>query len=161
MENRVLLVEHDAPFRRSLEKFLVQAEYAFDACSTAHAALTLAEKCSYGVVVVEYHLPDANGAGLLEKLMRKLPNAAAIMVSEYDFQMVANDLVRADIHSFLKKPFDLVELEVALSSAFSKSRVLMQKLNRKAQSCLKVCLPPYSDEELLEAKSSAGVVAED
>lgn len=121
VENLVLLVEDDAPFKRSLEKFLNQAGYAFDSCSTAREALALAEKHRHDVVIVEYHLPDSNGASLLEKLMLVAPAVSSIVLSKYDFQAIANDLDRVRIGSFLKKPFDLVELESALSSACSKA----------------------------------------
>lgn len=121
VQNLVLVVEDDAPLKRSLEKFLNQAGYAFDSCSTAREALVLAEKLRHDVVILEYHLPDSNGASLLEKLMRIAPKTAAIVLSEFDFQAVANELGRVRIESFLKKPFDLIELENALSSACSKT----------------------------------------
>lgn len=121
VDNLILLVEDDAPLRRSLEKFLNQAGYAFDSCSTAREALALAERLRHPVVILEYHLPDANGPSLIEKLMLLAPETAAIVISEYDFQAIANDLDRVRIESFLKKPFDLVDLEAALSSACSKA----------------------------------------
>ena len=121
VDNLVLLVEDDAPLKRSLEKFLNQAGYAFDSCSTAREALALAEKHSHDVVIVEYHLPDSNGGSLLEKLMLVAPETSSIVLSKYDFQAIADDLDRVKIGSFLKKPFDLVELESALSSACSKA----------------------------------------
>lgn len=121
VENLVLLVEDDAPLKRSLEKFLNRAGYAFDSCSTAREALSLAEKLRHDVVIVEYHLPDSNGASLLEKLMLHAPKTSAIVLSEYDFQAVATDLNRVGVEFYLKKPFDLVELETALSSACVKA----------------------------------------
>ncbi|MHC1726182.1 MAG: response regulator [Syntrophobacteraceae bacterium] len=121
VENQILIVEDDAPLRRSLEKFLNQAGYAFDSCSTAREALALAEKLHHDVVILEYHLPDANGPSLIEKLMLLAPETVAIVISEYDFQAIADDLDRVHIESFLKKPFDLVDLETALSCAFSKT----------------------------------------
>ncbi|MFP5212866.1 MAG: response regulator [Acidobacteriota bacterium] len=118
--NRILLIEDDAPLRRSLEKFLERAGYTFDSCATARDALALAEKHRHVIVLVEYHLPDSNGTSLLEKLKRIVPHVAAVMISEYDFQSVANDIGnRADVLFFLKKPFDVADLESALSSACS------------------------------------------
>ena len=117
LENRVLLVEDEAPLRRSLEKFLERAGYAFDSCTTAREALVLAENADYGIALVEYHLPDANGASLLEKLRRTIPDLMTIMISEYDFQAVVCDLVRTNVGCYLKKPFDLAEFEAALNNA--------------------------------------------
>ncbi len=122
-ENQVLLVEDEASLRRSLEKCLERAGYAFECCSTARDALALAERLDPDIVIAEYHLPDANGLALLEKLTRMLPGVATILLSEYDYQAVAKDVLHVRVRSFLKKPFDLVELEVALSSARSKAKL--------------------------------------
>lgn len=114
---QVLLVEDDASLKRSLEKYLERAGYIFHGCSTAREALALAERLIPDIVIAEYHLPDANGVSLLEKLKRMVPEVAAILLSEYDFDAVSKDLVHVAVRSFLKKPFDLIEFEAALSSA--------------------------------------------
>ncbi len=122
-ENQVLVVEDEASLRRSLEKYLERAGYAFECCSTARDALALAERLDPDIVIAEYHLPDANGLSLLEMLTRMLPVVAVILLSGYDYQAVAKDVVHVEVRSFLKKPSDLVELEVALSSARSKAKL--------------------------------------
>ncbi|MGO9312147.1 MAG: response regulator [Syntrophobacteraceae bacterium] len=119
-ENLVLLVEDDASLKRSLEKFLDRAGYAYDSCSTANQALNLAQNVPPHVVILEYHLPDANGPSLIEKLKLIAPETVAIVLSEYDFQAIAKDLDRVQIETFLKKPFDLVDFEAALHSAYTR-----------------------------------------
>jgi DNA-binding NarL/FixJ family response regulator len=83
----------------------------------------LAEKVDYGIALVEYHLPDANGASLLEKLRRIIPDIVTIMISQYDFQAVADDQVRANVRCYLKKPFDLSQFEAALKNGASVEEV--------------------------------------
>ena len=119
--NQVLLVEDEASLRRSLVKYLERAGYFFECCSTARDALALAERLDPDIVIAEYHLPDANGLALIEKLILMLPDVESILLSEYDYQSVAKDMLHVEVRSFLKKPFDLVELEAALSSARSKA----------------------------------------
>jgi two-component system, NtrC family, C4-dicarboxylate transport response regulator DctD len=123
-EIEVLVVEDEASLRRSLTKYLERAGYTFECCTTAREALALAERLGPGIVIAEYLLPDANGAGLLEKLVRIVPDVAVILLSEYDFQAVSKDLAHVAVGSFLKKPFDLVEFETALSSARSKAKLM-------------------------------------
>jgi DNA-binding NtrC family response regulator len=135
-ENRVLLVEDGAPLRRSLENFLGWAGYAYDSCSTAREALKLIQEFHHDIVIVEYHLPDADGTALLERLKWIVPNAVAIVIAEYDFQVVASELVRVNVRSFLKKPFDLVELESALSSARTQAGVAAESIEWKRESGL-------------------------
>jgi DNA-binding NtrC family response regulator len=106
-EIQVFLVEDEASLKRSLVKYLEWAGYPFECCSTARDVLVLAERLDPDIVIAEYHLPDANGLALLEKLTRMLPDVAAILLSEYDFQVVAKDLSHVKVLTFLKIPFVL------------------------------------------------------
>jgi DNA-binding NtrC family response regulator len=126
---RVLLVEHEAPLRRSLTKFLERAGYAFDSCATARDALVRAQNNAYQIVLSEYRLPDANGTELLEKLKWTLPEITSIIIAEYDHEVVADALNHAGVGSYLKKPFDVVELESALLLAGSKSAVSFRNVD--------------------------------
>ncbi|NLI81128.1 MAG: response regulator [Deltaproteobacteria bacterium] len=131
MEYAVLLVEDDAPFRRSLENFLTRAGYTYRSCSSTRDALAIAEAVRPDVVIVEYQLPDGNGVTLLRKLMRIVPEAEPILISEYDFQAVSHMLMNVRAGSFLKKPFDVVDLEAALSFAREKAGKLTETLEWK------------------------------
>lgn len=130
-ENLVLLVEDDAPLKRSLEKFLNTAGYPFQSCSTAAQALALAQAANPRVVILEYHLPDANGCSLLKKLDLVVPGIIAIVLSEFDFQAVACNLDRVNIQTFLQKPFDLVDFEAALCSACLESGKSVRRLDSR------------------------------
>ena len=120
-ENLLLLVEDDSSLRRCLGKFLDQEGYSYQSCSTAAQALAIADIAHPDVVILEYHLPDANGCSLIEKLNLVSPGAVVIVISEFDFQAIAEDLYRVKIEKFLKKPFDLVDFENALCSACAKA----------------------------------------
>jgi DNA-binding NtrC family response regulator len=133
-KNRVLLVEADAPLRRSLKKFLSLAGCAFESCSSACEALNLAGKIRHDVAILGYHLPDADCPSLIEKLKLLHPHCVVIVISRYDFQSVADHLARVKIDSFLKKPFDLADFELALSNAFSKVRQSVRKEDRQPDS---------------------------
>ncbi len=118
---RVLLVEDEAPLRRSLTKFLERAGYAFDSCTTVRDALVRAKHDSYDVLIAEYRLPDDNATELLQQLKRTLPDISSIIIAEYDPPVIADALHRAGVERYLKKPFDVVDFEAALLSAGSKA----------------------------------------
>jgi DNA-binding NtrC family response regulator len=164
VENRVLLVEDQGPLRRSLESFLERAGYSFDSCATAREALTLAESQRHDVAIVEYHLPDGNGSTLLKRLTQAVPGMPVVMISAYDFQAVAKELIRSEVHSYLKKPFDPVDLEVALSSACCKARTESQSANggsKHKDRRQPVYLPLSTSERgLIEKQTSSGAHAE-
>lgn len=148
VDTRVLLVEADAPFRRSLKNFLERAGYTYESCSSGREALRIATAFNPDAVIAEYHLPDANGAELLGKIMEISPDVRTILISEFDFPVVADVLVRVQLSvgSFLKKPFDLAELETALSLGVRPRR----RLAESGKSGFKVCPPPFLNKVLLE-----------
>lgn len=136
-QSRILLVEDQAPLRRSLENYLKGAGYAFDSCSNAREALLRVTGCPYDIVIAEYHLPDANGSRLLEQLLRIMPHAATIMISKFDLQMIAADLFRVNVQCYLKKPFDLVDLENALRTARSKAGIPAANIDWMRELCVR------------------------
>lgn|GEM_PF-694382 len=154
---RILLVEDDAPLSRSLEKFLTNAGYYLYTCSDGREALIAAQSFRPDILISEYHLPDANGAVLLERLMRFVPDAVAVLISEYDFQSIADEIVRVHVHGFLKKPFDLAELETILTSACCQVRISMRNLEWNAEPAARVYLPPLTRGKLSDSSSRVDV----
>lgn len=115
---RILLVESDAPLRRSLENGVKRAGYSFDSCSSCDQARRLARAFPYDVCVVEYHLIDGNGARLVAELKHVQATLRALLISFYDLEWISRDVVPvADV--FLKKPFDLLDFERVLESLTS------------------------------------------
>ncbi len=121
VEARLLLVEDDAPFRRSLETFLRRAGYIFDSCATAREALELSRETVYAVAVVEYRLPDADGSQLICELRSLQPQIRAVFITVYDHDAMVSE---SPDDAYLKKPFDPVELESVLN-AFRKTDQLI------------------------------------
>lgn len=129
---RILLIEDDAPFRRSLENFLRRAGYRFDSCATAREAAELASTRDYSLVILEYHLPDANGVDLINRLRALQTPVHALILSVYDYETVAKEF-QAERHAlFLKKPFDPSEFEWLLNSLLHDQTLLLPNLNCKA-----------------------------
>ncbi|ROQ89521.1 response regulator [Desulfosoma caldarium] len=118
---RILLVESDAPFRRSLENGVKRAGYSFDSCSTCEQARRLAKTFRYDVGVVEYHLRDGNGARLVAELKTGQAILGAVLISFYDFEWISRDVVPV-ADEFLKKPFDLSDFERILKSLITTVR---------------------------------------
>lgn len=112
---RMLLVESDAPFRRSLENCVKRAGYSFDSCSTCEQARQLAKSQRYDLCVVEYHLRDGNGAQLVAELKSVQSRLRAVLISFYDFEWISRDVAPV-ADGFLKKPFDLLDFERMMHS---------------------------------------------
>lgn len=117
---RLLLVEDESPFKRSLETFFKRGGYTFDSCSTSREALIQAGLCRYDVVIVDYRLSDGDGLGLIRSLRALCPDLTTIMISAYDYQVLTHERPENYVDCYLRKPFDPVDLETAVRSACSR-----------------------------------------
>ncbi|MBZ5757811.1 CHASE domain-containing protein [Pseudomonas sp. S5(2021)] len=81
---RLLLVEADPRRRAQLRDYLERLGYSVSVTGTSEAArLAFAER-AYGVLVVDYELPDAQGSDLLDALdrLRPLKEVRVVVLSE-------------------------------------------------------------------------------
>jgi CheY-like chemotaxis protein len=68
---RVLIVEDDAQQRASIRELLGQADVQITDAETAQQALQALSTTTFDCVVLDFHLPDATGYELLEKMALK------------------------------------------------------------------------------------------
>jgi CheY-like chemotaxis protein len=84
-KNRVLLVEDEPTTRGIVTHLLREAGYALDAVGSAGAAATCLETMSYALVIVDWFLPDGNGAEIADAAAER--GSKALIISDMVFQI--------------------------------------------------------------------------
>lgn len=69
----------------------------------------------YDLYIIDINLPESDGIALLKELRQKYPHVPAIMVSVYTDIETIMDAYAVGCDEYLKKPFDLRELEIKVS----------------------------------------------
>nr|WP_041675198.1 response regulator transcription factor [Ramlibacter tataouinensis] len=111
---KLLLVEDDAPMRRTLERALARRGMAVTACADGPRALALWQAAPPDVVVLDLSLPGLDGLQVLEHA-RGAGLAAPVLI--LTARGTVGDRVlglNAGADDYLPKPFDLDELEARL-----------------------------------------------
>lgn len=80
-----------------------------------HGVLEAAKKRMYDLYIIDVNLPYSNGIALLKELRKTHPQVPTIMVSGYSDIETIMDAYAAGCDEYLKKPFDLRELELKVS----------------------------------------------
>lgn len=112
----LLIVEDDADAARVLKTMLAQDGFSADIAATAREALNAVRTDAYAAVLVDLHLPDADGVGLIRTLRsdartRDIP----VVVVSAD---VARGRARGrslEVIDWLEKPFDQTRLRGAVA----------------------------------------------
>lgn len=94
--------------------------------NAAHA-LARAQESAFDLVISDYRMPGMDGVTFLEKLRDIQPQAARLILSGYaDLSALIAAINRAQIFRFIAKPWDEVDLEMAIRQALEHRALLME-----------------------------------
>ena len=112
---RILIVDDDPQFRRTLRLALDSHGYQVDAAADGNEALDAVAARAPDLVVLDWHLPDLDGIHTCRAL-REYSKVPIIMVSGN--RANSKDMaVRAGATDYLSKPFSLGDLLTRVESA--------------------------------------------
>ena len=107
---KVLIVDDEALIRYSLQHFVADEGFTvFTADSGIHALKSL-EEDRPDIVILDIHLPDANGLTLLKTIKEADPNVTVIMITGLaDIQSTVEAMKKGAL-DYLEKPIDFEKL---------------------------------------------------
>lgn len=114
---KVLLVEDEEGAREGLREALGLLGFPAEAVGSAEAALAVAEKRDFDVLLSDLLLPGMHGWELAKKLQQRWPRLKVIIMSGYAFDEAIRRGVDEGAVRFLQKPFDVQTLAAALEGA--------------------------------------------
>ena len=145
----LLIVDDEAPVRRSLERLLRTEGYQIYSAPDAEAANRILAADAIDVIVCDQDMPGQKGTDFLRDAANKYPQQRRIMISgRFQSDDVAVAMDAGAIHKFMMKPWDDAILKADIRAAF---RQLMTDLARR---------DPQSRDSELSVQDPAGA-AED
>ncbi len=123
----LLVVDDDRLLCRSLQDHFATDFEVRVAHTLAQAAESIAEG-AVDVALLDQRLPDGGGESLCAPLLQAHPGARIIATTAYPSFESAVGMLRAGAHDFLRKPFELEELALALRHALES--VELKRLER-------------------------------
>jgi DNA-binding NtrC family response regulator len=116
----VLVIDDERSIRSSLEKVLVAEGYRVATAATAAEGRIQLGSFHPDVVLMDLRLPDGNGVELIDEI-RSIDNATeTILISAYGDVESAVAAMKAGAGDFLKKPYEMEELLLAVRGACKK-----------------------------------------
>lgn len=143
-EFSVLIVEDDELNRTLLERRLKSNKFNVTCCSNGTDALSLAEKGSIKLILLDINLPDINGIEVLEKIKSnpQTKHIKVIMVTADDDRETVLHCIEKGAADYLIKPFSMrivnerikrCALKASVSNVNKETNILLvddQELNR-------------------------------
>lgn len=120
---KLLVVEDDRKLARFLSKALDEEGYTVDACRGGREAVARVARETYGLIVLDWMLPELDGIGVCREIRRAGNAVPIVMVSARADIVERVTALDAGVDDFVTKPFHLEELLARVRAAIRRGRV--------------------------------------
>jgi DNA-binding response OmpR family regulator len=124
-------MEDELHLRKNIKKFLTLKGYNVDDFENGGVVLDSANLNDYDCMILDVNTPEVDGFELLEYMRKSEVSTPAIFISALTDAQKVLKAFELGAEDYLKKPFDLIELEARMirmcSDKFSKNEVHIDK----------------------------------
>ncbi|MCZ6782729.1 MAG: sigma-54 dependent transcriptional regulator [Proteobacteria bacterium] len=124
---RVLVIDDDPGIRELLEAQVSRLGYRVLSAPDGEAALEMLEESRPDLVTLDVILPGMGGLDTLRQIKQRLPEVPVVMLSGHGQAPVIVEAMRLGASDFLRKPFEVEELELAFQKALE-NRALQEEV---------------------------------
>ena len=126
---RVLVIDDDPGVRDYMEALVSRQGYEVFAAPDGEEALAKLDQTRPDLVTLDVVLPGMDGLEILAELKKRIPDVPVVMLSGHGQARNIVEAMRLGASDFLRKPFEVEELEIAFQKALEK-RALKQEVER-------------------------------
>ena len=113
---KVLIVEKDKTVRQSLSYFIERYKNCeVFLAGSKKEGISLFETVPFDIVLCGDRLPDGNALEILKEWVSQNPKLISILMTVQSDERLKQEALKAGIQGYLVKPFDLKQLEEAIS----------------------------------------------
>ena len=124
---RVLVIDDDPGVRDYMEALVSRQGYDVVAVADGEKGLEALESTQPDLITLDVVLPGMDGLQTLEQLKQRIPDVPVVMLSGHGQARNIVEAMRLGASDFLRKPFEVEELELAFQKALEK-RALTQEV---------------------------------
>ena len=139
---RILVVDDDETFRRTIQLHLQRHRYTVAVAADGREALNLAQNFAYDVALVDILMPGMDGIDLMRELKALRPDSEAVILTGHGTVDSAVRALKLGAFDYLMKPCKLARLEHTLVNAYQKASLARD--NQSLRDSLKISISDFS-----------------
>ncbi len=120
---KILVIDDEAIVRTSCERTLGPEGYEVKLAASGREGLSILEKESFSLVLLDLKMPDVDGIEVLNKINAIWPDTKVVMITGYSTVETAVQALRLGAYNFIEKPFTPDTLLTAVKEVFEKSEI--------------------------------------
>jgi DNA-binding response OmpR family regulator len=113
---KILIIEKDNTVRQSLSYFMGHYKNSeVFLAGSKREGVSLFESIPFDIVLCGDRLPDGSGLEILREWISQNPKLVSILMTVQNDERLRQEALKAGVKGYLVKPFDLKQLEEAIS----------------------------------------------
>ena len=117
MNNSLLVVDDDLPFRERLSRSMQKKGFEVDSADSFASALEIIKKQNYDYAIVDMRLTDGSGLELIKKMQIKSPGTKSLLLTGYGNIATAVAAIKSGAIDYLPKPAEVDQIYDALTNS--------------------------------------------
>jgi two-component system response regulator HydG len=120
INQRILIVEDEAPMCELLTSFFSEKAYNVDTAQNGEHAIARLEEQDYALVITDIKLPGMSGLELLARIRVDWPEVAVVIMTAFSSISSAVEAMKLGAEDYIGKPFQLDELAITVEKALER-----------------------------------------
>ncbi|MCI0477533.1 MAG: response regulator, partial [Anaerolineales bacterium] len=129
---KILVLEDHAPLRAQLERALADAGFQAQSVGTGAAALALARREIFDLLIADVFLPDGSGIEFFRQVRALAPDIAGVVITGHSTWELAVEALNAGFVGFLVKPMVTEQLVAAVVNALEQEKLRRENARLRA-----------------------------
>lgn len=126
---KILLLEDEFMLSRSIRTYLLNCGYCVDYFDNGQDVIDIINTTRYDFYILDINTPIVGGLECLKEIAKLYPDTPKIVISAYHDIDYISDAFALGCSDYLKKPFNLKELEIRIERLTSKLTVAAETVN--------------------------------
>jgi DNA-binding NtrC family response regulator len=131
MRPRLLIVDDESLLRDLLYDFFVRQAYDVALAAEGNQAISLHEKESFNLALVDIKIPGLSGLEITRRLKKINPSIVVIIMTGYPSLNSAVDAIKSGASEYIVKPFKLEELNELIIKHLKKQSLELENMQLK------------------------------
>lgn len=131
MKKRILIADDEEVVIRSCLRILSEDLYQIETARNGLEAIEMVAANSYDMLILDIMMPKLTGMEVLQRVKETHPDIDVIMITGLNQIDTAVKAMKLGAYDYLPKPFDPEELEMVVTRAFERRKLLQENVHLK------------------------------
>jgi DNA-binding NtrC family response regulator len=129
----ILIIDDEKTQLSTLAGFLKKKAYSVEEALSGSAGLDTVRDKVIDLVITDYKMPDKSGLEVLREVKRMNPEVDVVVMTAYGSVESATAAMKAGAIDYLTKPIDLDQLELVITKALERKRLISENRHLREQ----------------------------